>query len=140
MTRARRSLPRPVAAGVLLVGALLVAACSGSNEADGPSPEACADLVRQATYEAMADAAEAGLAADPGRLAEALGDRAPAQAPAEAPAELPTWEELSSWEDGERETLVETLASTSAGVGAVVGPETISDSLDASGPCAGWQS
>ncbi|MFW6773822.1 hypothetical protein ACOACO_06030 [Nocardioides sp. CPCC 205120] len=136
MTLAGRSLPRPVAAAVVLAGALLTTACGASDEADGPSPDACADLVRQATYEAMADAAEAGLAADPDRLTAALGE----PVPAETPTELPTWDELSSWDDGERATLLDTLASTSVGVGSVVGPDTISDSLDASGPCAGWRS
>lgn len=123
---------RPFAALSILV-AVALSGCAAEPERS-PTAEACREIAGQAMYEAAASAARAGHATDPARLAETM----PSALDGERVL-LPTYEDLVEWDDGRELTLLEALYSTSIGVGDVVDVYAVSDALNRSGPCAGWQ-
>lgn len=128
--RIRHARPLAVLSALLAVG---LSGCAAEPQRS-PTAEECREIIRQVTYETAASAARAGHAADPVRLAETM----PSALDGERVL-LPAYEDLVGWDDGRELTLLEALYSTSIGVAAAFDFEAAGDSLNRSGPCAGWK-
>jgi len=113
---------------------MALAGCSAP--ADGPAAS-CGEAMQQASYEAMRQLADAGLAADPEALRAALpGERAPGEAES---VELPEYRVLmEQFDDAERAELLSALSSRTTGVGEVFDSEEFLASTSRDGACAGW--